>query len=366
MIKSARILAALTCLLAAFSLVPLKSAVAFDTGHHSDISRIVLKRIGFNTNAIHSVLLANWLTDYYSNAVATNNLLLRPALTRMHFDNLRTLKEVENYHAQLLKNLKLLAEEAAWNNDLPALLIVLGLAQHVTQDFYAHSNWAELYPRKPNGQFDADLFPRSTAALKGKLRTGTFPSKGNFSHGNYTFGLNKDSHVRPHWENAYVLAYAATRRITIRIRDWVEDINPGIWSRAASLQLPAAEQTLLQREVEFAKNISMWVKASVLGLAASDGHWKGNLSGHSGKFTAANNAFASRKASFLAQAYTGSKIAPRLALNLKDAPAAKTRELLRFDDEEEFEGRAIIVKIHSYRTGHSGPKPLSIGAITTI
>ena len=88
-----------------FSPIALKDAQAFDTGHHFDLTRVALKREGFAVGAIDSILLASWLTDYYSNAPSSNNLLLRSALNRLHFDNLRTPKEVENYYRQFLKNL---------------------------------------------------------------------------------------------------------------------------------------------------------------------------------------------------------------------------------------------------------------------
>ena len=320
-------------------------ASAFDTGYHFDLSRIILKREGLGADAINTALLANWLTDYHSTSPTANNLLLKPALNRLHFDNKRNAGEAENYYYWFMSNLQMLVTEAARENDRIKMLTAVGVAHHVIQDFYSHSNWADLYKRRINGSFDADLFPRRMASLKGKLRTGTWPGQGEFAHGGYTNGLNKDSHVRPNWENAYVLAYAATRQITLQMRNWTDSVRPDFWEHLGRLNLTEQNRAELLRDIKSAHDISMWVKANVLGLPASDGHWKGNLSGDAGKFAASNNAFNTWKNSFLSRYFRSSKTVLRLALNLDKDNPPKARYLTDIDED----GHAIIVKIHSFR-----------------
>ncbi|MGI9350820.1 MAG: hypothetical protein ACR2O3_04595 [Rhizobiaceae bacterium] len=338
-------------------------AYSFDTGHHFDMTRIVLKRENLGTDAVNTAILANWLTDYYSTAPAAFNLLLKPALNRLHFDNLETHEEVENYYYWLMRNVRELAEEAALENDRIKMLAVIGIAHHVIQDFYSHSNWSELYDRQPNGDFDVDLFPRITARLKGKLRTGSWPEQGKYAHGDYFRGINKDSFVRPGWENALVMAHAATVNITRKIRNWAVAVRPEFWQHLGSLNFTERNRRELMRDLKSAHDISMLVKAKVLGLPASDGHWKGNLSGNNGKFTAANNAFTTWRNSFLSRYFRESDVVPRLALNL-DEPKPKGHRLLQ--NIHETGGSAIIVKVHSFQLAESAKGLERVGAKITI
>ena len=338
-------------------------ARAFDTGHHFDITRVVLKRENLGADAVNTAMLANWLTDYYSTAPAAFNLLLKPALNRLHFDNLKSHGEVENYYYWFMRNVRELVEESARENDRIKMLAVIGIAHHVIQDFYSHSNWSELYGREPNGDFDVDLYPRITARLKGKLRTGSWPEQGEYYHGDYFNGMNKDSFVRPGWENAHVMAHAATANITRDIRAWAESARPGFWHHMGTIKLTERSRRELLRDINSAHDISMLVRAKVLGLPASDGHWKGNLSGDNGKFTIANNAFAAWQNSFLTRYFRESNIGPRLALNL-EKPKPRGHRL--HQNTHETEGLAIIVKVHSFRLVESAKGLERLGAKITI
>ena len=351
--------------LVASALCLVEPAKAFDTGHHSDLSRIVLKQQGFSPDAVNAVRLASWLNDYHSNA-PTGNLLFKLALKRLHFDNLRTPKEVENYYHQLLVNLRALTHEAVEAKNKPAMLIILGIAQHVIQDFYAHSNWAELYKRAPDGRFKIELFPIKRSPSSRALRTGTWPGDGRFGHGGYDRGMNKDSINRPYWENAFVMAHMATIRITRQIQQWVKNQSPGFWDELKQYQASESERRSVNRDLKSAQDISMWVKASVLGLPAFDGHWKGNHSGHTGKFSAANQAFTTRKNSAIAQQFRETGISSRLALNLKKPPRHKRLTALPELNDNLSKRRVIVVKIDSYQLVPRRTNSLSIGARINI
>jgi len=344
-------------------ILPLQQrALAFDTGHHFDLTRLVLKRQGLGFDAINSALLANWLTDYYSSSPAIKNPLLKSALVRLHFDNLGSRKEIDAYYQNFNRNLKALVEEAAAENDRIKMLIAVGMAHHIIQDFYAHSNWTNLYARRPNGQFDVDLYPRPTVVLKGKLQTGTWPPRGEISHGNYKSGMNKDSPIRPGWENAFVMAHAATWQMTNRIRSWAENVRPGFWEHTGSLNLTNRNRWELLRDLSSAHSISMWVRAKVLGLPASDGHWKGNQTGNAARFHAATQQFTTWKNSFLARQFRETDTPTRMALDLDNPVGSKTRQLLTLPPEFEFEGHAIVVKIHALNAVTPTLNGLPIGA----
>ncbi|MEM9278100.1 MAG: hypothetical protein AAGA76_05975 [Pseudomonadota bacterium] len=340
-----------------------QNARAFDAGHHFDLTRVTLKQQGLGPDAINSIIMANWLTDYYSTAPVVKNLFLKPALNRLHFDNLTNRQEVENYHGWLMHNTKMLVQEAARENDRIKLLTVMGMAHHVIQDFYSHSNWVELYPRQNDGTFDISLFPTRNFQPARPLRTGSWPEGGQFGHGGYTSGLNKDSHVRPEWENAFVMAHAATLRLTEQIRNWVEEIRPGFWQHASTLNITPKNRNELLRDLKSAHDISMWVKARVLGLPAADGHWKGNLSGDSGKFATANNAFLAWKNSFITRYFRDTDVAARMALNLEKPEPPEVRQSRLSNN---LESKAVVVKIHSFEIIAGGNKPVNTGARITI
>ncbi|MEM9331892.1 MAG: hypothetical protein AAGA53_11240 [Pseudomonadota bacterium] len=347
----------------AIFIVPCTSADAFDAGYHFDLTRVVLKDEGLGTDAIDSISLANWLTDYYSTAPVIKNLLLKAALNRLHFDNLENRDAIHNYHSWFLQNLRELVEEAAQENDRIKMLVVIGIGHHVIQDFYAHSNWADVFPRKADGRFEVNLLSTQKSTRTANLRTGTWPGQGEFAHGNYASGLNKDSHVRPGWETAFVLAHAATRDITNQIKLWAETKRPGFWQHLAQLNLTQKNREELLRDLTSAHDVSMSVRAKVLGLPASDGHWKGNLSGDSDAFSASTNRFIAWKNSFLTSYYRESNIAVKLARRL-DKP--NPPQLAGARNSQPFSGKAIVVKIHAFRLEDETSNLEKIGARVII
>jgi hypothetical protein len=260
----------------------LSSRICFgsDTGHHSDLTREALRAEGFQDNAIKVVQVENWLTDYYSNS-PTSPDQLKAALDLLHFDNLFSTEAIRNYTGKLILNTKAAAQQAATAGDQLKLLTVLGVSLHAIQDFYSHSNWAETHPRAAGGPFRTETFFTSPPGVgEASLHTGSYPDRkpGAIAlHGDYFSGLNKDSYVRPNWQEAYVFAYAASRQWVRAVRGWVQEINASVWDGVRSYN----ENAGLARDLEAAYRLSEWVEGQ-----GADGHWKGNRSGNLAEFLA--------------------------------------------------------------------------------
>ncbi len=333
-------LAAVICLFASG-----KQAQAFDAGHHHDITRSVLSIAGFAEGATNSVILANWLTDYYSNAPSSNPRL-RPFLQTMHFDNLRDGRSVRRYHGWLIHNTRRLTREAAKENDRIKLLALIGIASHAIQDFYSHSNWIGKGGFDDAGDIRVSLYPVSKPPNR-DVFTGTWPRSNDRAraHGSYTFGINKDSHIRPGWEDAYVHAFQATARLVRNIELWAEQVRPGFWRRTARINPARLHQRQLLRDLNSAREISMSVRAKVLGLPASDGHWKGNLSGDSAALTSAVSEFAGWKNSFMTRYFRTSRLVFDLADKLMSTQEPPPVELVPAGS---LARQALVFKIHSF------------------
>lgn len=256
---------------------------AFDTAPHFDLTRSVLHKRGFNDSSIKIAQVENWLTDYYSSTPTTskNN---RGNLEKLHFDNLFTTREIENYWSWFLNNLKITTQKAAKNDDSLAMLTIIGISLHATQDFYSHSNWVETHPRFSDGAFQTATFLSSVSTEN--LLTGKYPAdrKMGFDgkevpqaakiHGDYLQGINHDSPIRPNWAEAYVFAYCASHELVEQLGKWADETRPGFWQKVQQFQLNQADTKDLEYDLRAVQNISMWVKAK-----GADGHWKGDKSG---------------------------------------------------------------------------------------
>jgi hypothetical protein len=261
--------------------------LGFGTGSHFDLTRNVLAEHNFKDTAIKIAQVENWLTDYYAYS-PTNTMKHREVLDRLHFDNLYTDGQVRTYWAALLNNLKALTEKAAREDDKMALLVLLGLGLHSVQDFYAHSNWAELHRSKPEQGFRTETFWRmaNAGAIPKSLHTGKFPddrTEGPGSedpprkadvHGGNADGLNKDSPDRPGWDEAYVFAYAASHELVSAMEEWAEAARPGFWGSVRQHSVDVREHESLEKDLLAARNMSMWLKGK-----GKDGTWKGDGSG---------------------------------------------------------------------------------------
>jgi hypothetical protein len=267
---------------------------AFGTGSHFDLTRTVLAEHGFRDTPIEIVQVENWLTDYYS-TTPTYGDKHRATLEKLHFDNLFNDEQVSAYWAIVLRNLKSSTEKAAEKNDPLSMLVTLGMGLHAVQDFYSHSNWAELNPPHDSGEFRGDTYMRvmrspTAAPIKG-LHTGKYPDDrksgpGLFPvpdaavlHGGYHSGLNKDSPLRPHWDEAFIFAYAGSHELIGAMEVWAEKVRPGFWSSVREYAVDAATEKKLEKDIFAARNLSMWLEGK-----GQDGIWKGQGSGSSRRF----------------------------------------------------------------------------------
>ncbi len=264
-------------------------AAAFDTGHHFDLTAAALVEQGFGGPAVRQAQIANWVTDYLNTPVYPDQTLARQ-FDLMHFDDLPSDAAVRARWAGTVANTRRVVEAAAARDDAEGVLTALGMTLHAVQDFYSHSNWVEAHPRGPDGAYRTETF--FSDPMPGvPLRTSMHPDRAAVpeqAHGDYYRGMNKDSHVRRGWSEAYVFAHAGTREWVNAVRGWAEAKRPGIWSACASWRPGEALERDLRRQVVVARRLSSWGSFGYLSNFAFvrqvvptgvDGHWKGNGSG---------------------------------------------------------------------------------------
>jgi len=256
-------------------------ANAFDTGHHSDLTREALVDLGFSDIAIQVSQVENWLVDYYSNREGGVADSIKTDCDKLHADNLFNEASVKNYWDRLATNAKAAFSEAARNNNPRQVLALLGMSLHTVQDFYSHSNWAEI--QAPPAGFDYATLTYFDAGRRTGVKTGKAGSTGPAAHGGYEKddGMNHDWYGKPNWDRAYVHAYAASRQWANQARLWVNEVNPAVWEQAKRIALTSKQLGKLSSDLNAAYRISEWVKSG-----SHDGHWKGKGSGDSGSFVA--------------------------------------------------------------------------------
>ena len=259
------------------------TVLAFDTGHHADLTREVLTEFGMNDTAIRAAQVENWLVDYYSNNPVTASDVTE-ACTKLHADNLFSLPAVINYWDRFATNSRNAFREAAQSNNPRQVLALLGMSLHTVQDFYSHSNWAELQAPPAEADYATVTWFDAAAAQRQGVKTGRASTSTDTSqtpHGGYTDGMNHDSYVHASWDRAYVLAYAGERQWVNQVRTWVSEVNPATWEQARTITLEGKYLSRLNSDYNAMYRISEWVVGN-----GSDGHWKGNGSGARSDFYA--------------------------------------------------------------------------------
>ena len=126
-------------------------------GYHFDLIREAMLAMAeekgsaqFSSDAVDLALLGNSYNDIFQ--VDETRMLVNDAFFRLakivventHYDRLPSRWHNEAYTRQLVQNTLKVAETACAKNDPAMLLIGLGMSMHIIQDFYSHSNWAEL------------------------------------------------------------------------------------------------------------------------------------------------------------------------------------------------------------------------------
>jgi hypothetical protein len=323
---------------------------AFDTGSHSDMTRTVLREHSFDGDSIKVVQVENWLTDYYSNS-PTYSRERRAVLEKLHFDNLFTTAQVDDYWAFLTNNLKTAAENAAREDDKLEMLVIIGIGLHAVQDFYAHSNWIETHPRTGAEPYRSDTYLGSNATSPiavTAIHTGKYPADRTSGpwkapipldaelHGGYDAGLNHDSPIRPLWDEAYIFAYCASHELIDAFAKWSEAARPGFWERVKTYAAAPEQKKRLDNDVLAARNISMWFKGE-----GQDGHWKGNKSGTTRFFSAFSGKWVAGDSSVFVRAMRDGRIQDRLTADLY---SGKKAPLLPVIDKYSLKRRTILFR----------------------
>jgi hypothetical protein len=252
------------------------NASAFDTGHHADLTREALEEVGMSNTSVEVCQVENWLVDYYSQKeVSPRNV--RVEVAKLHADSLFSEQAVVNYWNRYAINAKKAFQDAARSNNPKQVLALLGMSLHSVQDFYSHSNWAEINPA-PSGVDYATVTWFDKGRLNG-VRTGALDPGNEPEHGDYYGGMNHDSYGRPNWDKAYVFAYAASRQWVNQAKIWVSEVNPSVWEQAKNISLTSKQRSRLASDLNASYRISEWVKSG-----KHDGHWKGKGSGSKPSF----------------------------------------------------------------------------------
>ena len=256
---------------------------AFDTGHHSDLTREVLNEFGFGSTSIKIAQVENWMVDYYTNAPGTG---IKEDLAKLHFDDLENSEYMRHYWGVLASNTRTAVQKAASEGNAMKVLALIGMSLHAVQDFYAHSNWIKVRGDLKTG-YDCTTYFDAPKTVG--LRSGHYPNASPITdndHGNYYGGMNNDSYNRPNWGRAYVAAYAGSVQWVGAIKNWAEKARPGIWDEVQDI--PGKElQAALASDLKAAYQLSEWVVTP-----NDNGHWKGWGSGSITEFGKAAASYA--------------------------------------------------------------------------
>jgi hypothetical protein len=287
------------------------AAHAFDTGPHFDITEDVLRSEGFSPTAIQTVQSANFFVDFYEfmgtdqvrKYLTTDCRALMPEVLRIgdaqHFDDLIDTQQVSQKWDAMLDATKRTAEGKAQTGDVLGLLALLGMSLHNVQDFYAHSNWVDGgYLGPPLGKgalakygdhptwLSMDRKDREALDVYTSLNRPSIQR----SHGYWdsdSLALNKDWAGRPHYNDAYVCAYFATRQWVRLFQAFVN--RSAVWSKMRQFDKSSFDPS---RDWDYARKISFY-----------GGHWNGNGGPPHGSAFSSRNAATSPD--FLAVAVIG-------------------------------------------------------------
>jgi len=286
-------------------LVIVPYASAYDTGHHSDLTRNAMEIFGYNPNAQLVGAVSNWFVDYFSYTIGFEDI---PDLNSLHFDNLYSLPNVTNYLTHLATNTRLTINNAAQQNDVLTYLSTMGATLHAIQDFYTHSSWTEHHPAGC-GCYRDDTFFTALSAVGGnvtqlinefsEIRTyswgdncGEFTRNclpGQLPHGDYCEGINKDSYVRPWFERSYGHAFTGSIEWIFNLEKWALEVasDPNFVNNARAYSPSSSDLEDLNDDYEASIDVSYATTTPF----SDDGHYKGSGSGSITRFASAEVEF---------------------------------------------------------------------------
>ena len=271
------------------------AALGFDTGPHFDLTRAVLSERGFADDAVKVAQLENWLTDYYSTTPTidiSRREVLQSCIATIYIlqrsDELLAMAGKQHQDRNSKCRQKERPAEGPYDPRSRAshhsgFLLPFELGRNtspLSDGAYRTETYSPSMPTR--------LSPETSTIFTGKYPTdrssgpGTDPIPPNTPiHGDYEKGMNKDSLIRPHWDEAYVFAYVASHELVEAIAKWADDASPGFWQRVQNYAADADGRKKLDYDITALRAMSMWLNGN-----GADGHWKGNKSGSSRFFSA--------------------------------------------------------------------------------
>eukprot|EP00026_Physarum_polycephalum_P006711 Phypoly_transcript_06762.p1 GENE.Phypoly_transcript_06762~~Phypoly_transcript_06762.p1 ORF type:complete len:544 (+),score=67.77 Phypoly_transcript_06762:67-1698(+) len=314
---------------------------AYDTGHHNDLTRNTLQLYGYNQNAQIIAGIANFFVDYFSfTPIPTETL---PELNLMHFDNIFTLKNASNYWTQFTLNAKKAIQTAASNGDVLEFIMTIGGTLHSVQDFYTHSDWVDTHYRTECDCYRSETWIQTLHDIGGDYNTLIKQQAavhsyswgdcnedsrncfgGQLDHGDACGGINKDSYVRPYWEQSYGFAFSGSVEWVSNIHQWASEVNPNIVNEAMNYVPPTQEDIDDMNQLNsYAYTVSYAIK-----FYNEDGHWKGPGSGSLARFLPAQTKFSTSKSIYKSK-YQDAKIHQRWVYpNVYDAPGVDQSQVI--------------------------------------
>lgn len=129
-----------------FSTLVAGGASAYNTGNHTKATEWGLSRVGFSPSAIQAVAVANFQVDYMVNKPTSAQLSPKTTLITkyFHFDDLDTARAIDREFAWMEQGARVAVQRAAARNDPERIVNALGIVLHAVQDFYSHSNFADV------------------------------------------------------------------------------------------------------------------------------------------------------------------------------------------------------------------------------
>jgi hypothetical protein len=219
-------------------------ALAFNLGYHHDMTADVLKKEGFSDDAAAIVLSGNEFNDIFQ--TDESFLLIDddvkdeifPLAQNLHFDQAYRPEIIDKNFRLLVRN----ARDTALNTHQLAansvgeshaeLLLALGISLHTVQDFYAHSNWAELdLPTFPGVPADATYWDIMAGAPEQTLPPVLQQAMADY----VALGLPRTEHgLFTHWSSDHVPLADAPDGTTVEspaprhnhlCKDWATSIH---------------------------------------------------------------------------------------------------------------------------------------------
>ncbi|MBN2735775.1 MAG: hypothetical protein JXR70_02260 [Spirochaetales bacterium] len=140
------------------------SAFSFSMGYHFMLIRDTMMDNNLSLDAYSMALAANGYTDIFQ--VEETEWLVdddfcqesKKLVENLHHDQFDSFERIDTYMRQLMKNLRSALEINIVNDEPMGVLMNMGVSLHILQDFYAHSNWAELNFPDLTGVDDATYF----------------------------------------------------------------------------------------------------------------------------------------------------------------------------------------------------------------